>query len=202
MCGRFYVPEKEMDEFAKLVAEVEQHLLKKYGEIYPGDTVPVITPGKGKREVHAVKWGFPKWNGNGIIINARSESVPDKPIFSVPFQKRRCIVPATGFYEWKKDVENEKSRKIKHWISINNRLFYMAGIYWFFKDKKDESVLYPAFTILTTEANSKMQAIHNRMPVIISEKNIDKWLFSEDLSDVLPMLAPPGDEETCISEIA
>jgi putative SOS response-associated peptidase YedK len=202
MCGRFYVPEKEMDEFAKLVAEVEQHLLKKYGEIYPGDTVPIITPGKENREVHAVKWGFPQWKGNGLIINARSETVPNKPMFRAPFKKRRCIIPATGFYEWKKDVQNEKTTKIKHWISINNQLFYMAGLYWFFHDKKDESILYPAFTILTTDANKKMQAIHNRMPVIISEKNIEKWLFSENMNDVLPLLTPPDDEETYIQEIA
>ncbi len=202
MCGRFYVPEKEMDEFAKLVAEVEQHLLKKYGEIYPGDTVPIITPGKDNREVHAVKWGFPQWKGNGLIINARSETAPIKPMFQAPFKKRRCIIPATGFYEWKKDAEGEKTTKIKHWISINNKLFYMAGLYWFFKDKQDESILCPAFTILTTAANTKMQAIHNRMPVIISEENIEKWLFTEDINDVLPMLTPPGDDETHIQETA
>ena len=58
MCGRFYIPEKELDDFAKLVAENEQYLVKKHGEIYPGDTVPIITPGKDQahNEVHAVKW--------------------------------------------------------------------------------------------------------------------------------------------------
>lgn len=202
MCGRFYVPEKEMDEFAKLVAEVERHLLKKYGEIYPGDTVPIITPGKEEREVHAVKWGFPQWKGSGLIINARSETVASKPLFQAPFRKRRCIIPATGFYEWKKDVENEKTTKIKHWISINDQLFYMAGLYWFFKDKADENVLYPAFTIITTEANRKMQAIHDRMPVIIPEKDIEKWLYAEDIEEIVPMLKPPEDDETFIQESA
>ncbi|NLN64306.1 MAG: SOS response-associated peptidase [Clostridiaceae bacterium] len=202
MCGRFYVPEKELDDFARLVAEVEQHLLKKHGEIYPGDTVPIITPGEENREVHAVKWGFPKWKGSGLIINARSETAPSKPMFQAPFRKRRCIVPATGFYEWKKDMENEKSKKIKHWISINNQLFYMAGLYWFFRDRNDETVLYPAFTILTTEANHKMQPIHNRMPVIIPEESIEKWLNAKDINDILPMLVPPDDNETFISQIA
>lgn len=202
MCGRFYVPEKEMDEFAKLVSQVEQHLLKKYGEIYPGDTVPIITPGKENKEFHAVKWGFPQWKGSGLIINARSETAPDKPMFQAPFRKRRCIIPATGFYEWKKNTDNEKSRKVKHIISINNKLFYMAGLYWFFKDKDDENIFYPAFTILTTDANKKMQAIHNRMPVIIQEKNIEQWLFTEDINKVLPLLTPPEEEETFITEIA
>lgn len=93
MCGRFYVPEKEMDDFTKLVAEVERSLLKKYGEIYPGDTVPVITPGKGKREVHAVKWGFPSWKGRGLIINARSETAHIKPFFREPFKKEDALFP-------------------------------------------------------------------------------------------------------------
>lgn len=199
MCGRFYVPEKVIDDFAKLVSEVEQHLLKKHGEIYPGDTVPIVTPGKGNREVHAVKWGFPKWDGKGLIINARSETVSIKPMFKLPFQKRRCVIPATGFYEWKRDMESERSRKIKHLVSINRELFYIAGVYWFFKDKDNENRLYPAFTILTTDANKKMQPIHNRMPVIISEKNIEKWLLAENISDVMPMLKPPEDDETFIT---
>jgi len=200
MCGRFYVPEKEMDEFAKLVSEVEQHLLKKYGEIYPGDTVPIITPGKEDKEVHAVKWGFPSWKGSGLIINARSETVPIKPMFQAPFRKRRCIIPASGFYEWKKD--EIKNKKIKHLISIGDKMFYMAGLYWFFKDKENENILYPAFTIITTDANRKMQTIHNRMPVIIKNDTIEKWLFAEDINDVIPLLKPPEDEETIISEIA
>lgn len=202
MCGRFYVPEKEMDDFAKLVSEVEQHLLKKYGEIYPGDTVPIITPGKENREVHAVKWGFPSWKGSGLIINARSETAPIKPMFKAPFQKRRCIIPATGFYEWKKEVKDGKTTKVKHWISINQKLFYMAGLYWFFKDKKDENILYPAFTILTTQANRRMQDIHDRMPVVVDEKNIENWLFNTDINDIIPLLGPPDDDETFIEETA
>lgn len=189
MCGRFYVPEKEMDEFAKLVSEVEQHLLKKYGEIYPGDTVPIVTPGKKDQEVHAVKWGFPSWKGNSLIINARSETAPIKPMFKKPFEKRRCLIPAAGFFEWKKE-EGNNAKKIKHIITFGNKLFYMAGLYWFFKDEKKEDILYPAFIILTTEANKKMQAIHDRMPVIISENNMEKWLTAENLEEVIPLMEP------------
>ncbi len=199
MCGRFYVPEKEMDEFTKLVSEVERHLLKKYGEIYPGDTVPIVTSGKKNREVHAVKWGFPSWKGKGLIINARSETAPLKPLFKEPFKKRRCIIPATGFYEWKKE---ETGTKKKHRINVGKNLFYMAGLYWFFREKGKANSLLPAFTILTTSANEKMQSIHNRMPVIIQDDEIEKWLFSENVEDVLPLLHPPDDEITEISEIA
>lgn len=196
MCGRFYIPEKELDDFAKLVSEVEQHLLKKHGEIYPGDTVPIITHSKGKTSVHAVKWGFPSWKGKGLIINAMSETASVKPMFKTPFQKRRCVIPATGFYEWKRDGK----KKIKHFISIDNKLFYMAGLYWFFKDKNNEEVLFPAFTILTTDANTKMQAIHNRMPAIIDENNMEKWLFSSNPDELTPMLCAVDSEKTHISE--
>lgn len=197
MCGRFYIPEKELDDFAKLVSEVEQHLLKKHGEIYPGDTVPIITPKNGEREVHAVKWGFPSPKGKELIINARCETVSEKPMFKAPFQKRRCLIPATGFYEWKKDG----NKKIKHFISIDNKLFYMAGLYWFFKDRNNENYIFPAFTILTTNANNKIQAIHNRMPVIIDENNMEKWLFSENTGELVSMLCPANNEKTYISEI-
>jgi len=196
MCGRFYIPEKELDDFAKLVSEVEQHLLKKHGEIFPGDTVPVITPDKGERRIHAVKWGFPSPNGKKLIFNARSETVSEKPMFMAPFRKRRCLVPATGFFEWKKTGD----KKIKHFITIDNKLFYMAGIYWFFTDKNNNAI-FPAFTILTTEANEKVQTIHNRMPVIIDEKNIDKWLFSDNTDELMSMLCAFNNERTYISEL-
>jgi len=190
MCGRFYVPEKEMDEFAKLVSEVEQHLLKKYGDIYPGDKVPIITNAKEKREVHAVKWGFPSWQGKGLIINARSETAPIKPMFKAPFQKRRCLVPAAGFYEWKREEQGDKIKKIKHFITFGNKLFYIAGLYWFFKEKENGDIVYPAFTILTTDANEKMRAIHDRMPVVIDENNMEKWLCAENPDEVIPLMAP------------
>jgi putative SOS response-associated peptidase YedK len=199
MCGRFYIPEKELDDFAKLVAENEQYLVKKHGEIYPGDTVPIITPGKDQadNEVHAVKWGFPSWKGKGLIINARSETASQKPMFKAPFQKRRCLIPATGFYEWK----SQDNKKIKHFISIDNKLFFMAGLYWFFKDKNNENVLLPAFTILTTEANSKIMSIHNRMPVIIDEDNIEKWLLSSNYDELNTMLRPANSDKTYISKV-
>ena len=159
------------------------------------------------RSAMLARWGLiPAWTKNlkdmPLLINARAETIAQKPAFQNAFRKQRCLIPADGFYEWKKDVEGERTTKIKHWISINNKLFYMAGLYWFFKDKQDESILCPAFTILTTVANTKMQAIHNRMPVIISEENIQKWLFAADINDVLPMLTPPEDDETHIKEIA
>ncbi len=194
MCGRFYIPEEEMDEFVRLVDETERRLIKKHGEIYPGDTVPIITNAKDKREVHAVKWGFPSWKGKSLIINARSETAPIKQMFKAPFQKRRCLIPATGFYEWKKEEVDEKIKKVKHFIHFGNKLFYIAGLYWFFKDKESEGIMYPAFTILTTGANEKMQKIHDRMPVMLNESNMEKWLTSENTDDLAPLMKPAAHE--------
>lgn len=202
MCGRFYIPEKDIDDFAGLVNKIEKELLKKAGEIYPGDYAPIITP-KSKinsntdiesinigHAVHAVKWGFPVLKGRPII-NARSETVRIKPMFKLPFAKRRCLIPARGFFEWKSD-ENSK-KKIKHFISlVDLRMMYLAGFYWFFKNKDD--VLNPYFTILTTWANEDIKAIHDRMPVIITEINKEIWLNDSTDNNKIDTLLRPLDK--------
>lgn len=183
MCGRFYLPEKDIDDFAGLVNKVEKELLKKAGEIAPGDYAPVITPIKSishdqkvhEYDHHAIKWGFPASKGSPIF-NARCETINEKPLFKLPFATKRCLIPVRGFFEWK-DSENSKKR-IKHFISLNNNedFMYLAGIYWFFKDT--EGKLIPYYTIITTAANEDIITIHNRMPVIIEEKNKSNWLYS------------------------
>lgn len=199
MCGRFYIPEKDIDDFAGLVNKIEKELLKKAGEIYPGDYAPIITPNNQSNlirstesnysghAVHAVKWGFPVNKGRPVI-NARSETVREKPMFKLPFAKRRCLIPARGFFEWK-DAENSKKR-IKHYISlIDCSMMYLAGFYWFFKDK--DGVLSPYFTILTTQANEDIITIHNRMPVIIHEGNREIWLSNgTDNNEIDKLLRP------------
>jgi len=201
MCGRFYIPEKDIDDFAGLVNKIEKELLKKAGEIYPGDYAPIITPkhdvdsdtdnlpnGIGY-SVHVVKWGFPANNGKPVI-NARSETIREKPLFKLPFAKRRCLIPARGFFEWT-DAENSKKR-IKHYISfLDLNMMYLAGIYWFFKDKN--GVLNPYFTIITTEANEDIKTIHNRMPVIIKDEYKEIWLNENTDNNVIDALLKPID---------
>ena len=121
MCGRFYVSEAELDDFAALVERIEKDLLKPHSngdgttDLLPGDAVPVLVPRaveshggvpagwEDLSEIGAMRvleWGFPAPQGKGRIINARSETVLEKPIFRLPFQAHRCLVPARGFYEW------------------------------------------------------------------------------------------------------
>lgn len=126
MCGRFYVSEAELDDFAALVEGIEKDLLKPRpnpdGTVdrVPGDLVPAIV-GTGFSEianaaapvlgywqpplsavgVRLFTWGFPGPSGKGLVINARAETVMDKPLFRLPFQGHRCLIPASGFYEWR-----------------------------------------------------------------------------------------------------
>lgn len=120
MCGRFYVSEAELDDFAALIEGVEKDLLKPRpnrdgsSDIVPGDFSPVLVadPEGSIREgaglpalsipaaMRVFSWGFPAAQGKGRIINARAETVMDKPLFRLPFSTQRCLVPAQGFYEW------------------------------------------------------------------------------------------------------
>lgn len=196
MCGRFYVPEGDLDDFADLVSKIEKELLKKAGEINPGDYAPVITPksiidsnednSSIANNVHAIKWGFPVLKGRPII-NARSETVKEKPMFKLPYAKRRCLIPARGFFEWK-DAENTKKR-IKHYITLlDTTMMYLAGLYWFFKDK--DGIQKPYFTILTTQANEDIRIIHDRMPVIIKNTDKEIWLNEIDYQRIDLLLKP------------
>lgn len=197
MCGRFYVPEKDLDDFAGLVSKVEKDLLKKAGEICPGDYAPVITPSRSNTDTeqkeyqyHAVKWGFPTQQGK-LIINARSETVHEKPLFRMPFTTRRCLIPARGFYEWYGEKNSKK--RIKHFItSYDNSFIYLAGIYWFFRNKS--GINLPCFTILTTRANDEISRIHDRMPVIIKNDDLLTWLYNVDLLTLQRLMAPWPDK--------
>lgn len=198
MCGRFYVQEKDLDDFAGLVNQVEKHLLKRSGEIFPGDYAPVITPEQDSElsdqrdgaedPVHALKWGFPSSTGK-LIINARAETITEKPLFRIPFASRRCLIPARGFFEWK-DNETGK-RRIKFYIAPpDSSLIYLAGLYWFFKDK--EGLQIPSFTIITTEANEDIKPLHDRMPVVVQKADKKAWLYDNSNTEFLMQLMLPA----------
>lgn len=110
-----------------------------------------------------ISWGFPKWTSKGVIINARSETAAEKSMFRKSLLQRRCVVPATGFYEW-----NHKKQKYKFNLP-NHELLYLAGIWNEYEGEKH-------FVILTTAANEAMKDIHNRMPVILKKNIINQWV--------------------------
>lgn len=163
------------------------------------DALIVAADGKGGRKIGPLRWGLvPFWAKDPSIgnrmINARSETAADKPAFRAAFKKRRCLVPADGFYEWEKRPEG----KIPHWIHMpGRRPFAMAGLWerWGGTDEGGAGEPLFTFTILTTEASSDIRHIHPRMPVILPEKAWDKWLDPDAGSgDLGAMLTPtpPG----------
>ena len=141
MCGRYTLfTDKEYQDIRKIIRAVQEkgHEVKT-GEIYPTNPAPILV-WEGKETVpQAVKWGWPKFQGSGVLINARAETAEEKNLFRKSVYTRRCVVPTTGFYEW--DQEKAKYRFILPHAST----LYLAGLYNEFQGER-------RFLILTTEA--------------------------------------------------
>jgi len=176
MCGRMYMePEDPTGELNAIIATLknrmgtEANAVKFFGEIFPSDTIPVITTNeKHERNVLPMKWGFPKFDGKGLIINARSETAAIKPMFKESAKSRRCIIPASHYFEW----EKRENQKVKYAIRpAHGSLSYIAGLY-----KTDVKASQILFTVLTRQADEKISFIHDRMPVIMPKDMISDWL--------------------------
>ncbi len=186
MCGRYdFDDASDIFEINKILEEINSRLNNsskssyKTGEIFPTNNVPIISSKDKKLDASIMKWGFPKWDGKGVIINAKSETCASKKFFSKPLFEKRCVVPSTGFYEWKK-IDDSKN-KDKYLFTMNNGpMLYMCGLYDLFKI---DAIYVPCFVILTRDANSYIDDIHNRMPVILNKNEIENWLFDDEFVD-------------------
>jgi putative SOS response-associated peptidase YedK len=173
MCGRFFIniKDKELKEAwdsALLASSLKPEELKK-GEIFPTDIVPA-RPDDGN--FRAMKWGFSGF-ARRPIINARSETILTKPTFRESALFRRCLIPASGYFEWKK----EGSKKIKYRFYLPAGPLFLAACW-----REEKGSPLPSFVILTTAAAPEFSAIHDRMPVIVPQRLWAKWLLSpEDL---------------------
>lgn len=179
MCGRYYVTtDEELEGINEIIREVnEKHKnnnelsLMKTGEIFPSDIVPVVTPWSPQ----LMKWGF-TFDGKGQVINARSETINEKPMFQKPFCEGRCLIPASYYFEW----EKRGTQKVKYAIGLNKPI-YMAGLY---RIEKDSNL--PRFVILTRPAAEGVVFIHDRMPLIIPEDMQKDWLSKDiDIKNVI-----------------
>lgn len=190
---------EDVREFFRLLDTPE---LKPRYNIAPTQPVTVVRQteqdGQSAREIVAMHWGLiPSWSKDTKIgsrmINARAETVHEKPSFRAAFKKRRCLIPADGFYEWKKlDAKN----KLPYFIGMKDQgLFAFAGL-WERWDGVDNMVT-ESCTIITTEPNEVCKEIHNRMPVILSPDNYDAWLNpkSNDFEFLKSLLMPYPPEE-------
>lgn len=172
MCGRYNLiasPQKVMKQFS--LPFVPEYRIDY--NINPGGNVLAI---RHDSEAVLLHWGFiPFWAKekklNYAMINARFETLAEKPSFRDAFKKRHAIIPATGFYEWQKHSNGSKQPYL---FSLpDNELFGFAGL-WEHWEKEGEVI--ESCTIITTEANSRIAGIHNRMPVILNPKNYQNWL--------------------------
>lgn len=195
MCGRF-VQKSDLREIAPLFkAAIIESDIKASFNITPRQPVAVVME-KGQRKIVTMKWGLvPHWAKDESIanklINARSETVTEKPSFRDSFKKRRCLIIADGFYEW----QGSGMAKKPFYINMNDdKPFGMAGLYDIWTNPAGEKIT--TCTIITTEANDLMKPIHHRMPVILSEKDYDVWLNTEKTEEnSLKSLMKPYDAE-------
>ena len=180
MCARFLIlDDAEIEEINNIVKNIGmkfdgRSLSMKTGEIFPTDNAPVVALENGKPSLLLMKWGFPKWDGKGVVINARSETASEKRMFAAPLARHRCVIPSTGFYEWEKGEGGTKKKFLFN--AADSPMLYMAGIYAEYEDGGDAEPLADRFVILTQPANASVSDIHNRMPVILFKDEITRWL--------------------------
>lgn len=191
MCGRFTLGEVEGLTVRFSIDHSLVDVPRPRYNIAPGQDVLVVSSG-ASRSLTLMRWGLvPFWAKDPKIgdrmINARSESVAEKPAFRSAMKARRCIVPTTGFYEWKKTGGNKQPylARLK-----DERLFGMAGLYERWMSPQETEIL--SFTILTTGANDLMADIHDRMPVILDRRDEEAWLAPGPLgaSELERLFAP------------
>jgi len=197
MCGRFTLTVSPDTLSSIFKAEWSSPFKPRYN-IAPTQQSPVvrISPADNKLHIDLMKWGLiPSWADDASIgnhmINARSETVDQKPSFRTALKHRRCIVPASGFYEWQA-VEGKKHPlyiKLK-----DDSLMMFAGIWDHWKNLEGEVI--ESFSILTTSTNELIMPLHDRMPVILTPQYKDIWLDSQlaDPEQLKPLFKPyPSD---------
>lgn len=170
MCGRYWIEEEPEGEMAEIIAQMQRLNLERpvrsSGEVFPGDLVPVVCFSRGGRaRPFAMEWGYTLPDGKKII-NARSETAAEKPLFRESARLRRCLLPMSAYFEW----EKRDGAKIKYRIApVESGLHFLAGLYRF----EGET---PVCTVLTAPAAAEIAFIHDRMPVILPRAAREAWL--------------------------
>lgn len=197
MCTRYYVelspelrPYVEAASSSKLKTKMVSRLGKEFkeeGEIRPTDMTAVIAPGSsGKKTAFPMVWGYHIKGIDRPVVNARVESAKDKPSFSADWQRHRCIIPASYYFEWEHIKRPDGRVKTGQKYAIQPRganVTFLAGLY---RIEQERDLKYPVFTVLTREPSADLMRIHNRMPVILPGEMIDDWISpSSDPSEIV-----------------
>jgi putative SOS response-associated peptidase YedK len=206
MCGRYVSvssPTILAERFGAETVRVEE--TEQNFNVTPRADVPVVAVSKttSERTLDLVRWGLiPSWAKDMSIgdklINARSDTVASKPAYKRAFAKRRCIIPADGFYEWQKR-EGEKKKQPWFIRRRDGEPLAFAGLWeiWHDPEVGDDAPRIKTCTIITTDANDLMKPIHHRMPVVLDESDWERWLDPEfgDIETLQKMLKPAPSEE-------
>ena len=189
MCGRF--------SFSPLTKVIEDRFDVKVDSSYkpryncaPSQNLAVIS-NQDRGNLSFFRWGLiPFWARDIKIgyrmINAKAETITEKPSFKNPFKRKRCLVLSDGFFEWKRI--NDKEKIPYRIVMKDNSLFSMAGIWDTWKNEKDEAI--HSFSIITTGPNELMKNIHDRMPVILPKEEEKTWLDETPPDELFPLLRP------------
>jgi len=201
MCGR-YVLTTPVEALRDAFGFVEQPNLAPRYNIAPTQDVPVLRQRRqpeGERTLQMLRWGLVPPRARSLadgarMINARAETVATKPAFAIPFRRRRCLVPASGFYEWRPDDPSKQPYLI---AQADGALFAFAGIWERWNRPADaagadEKTYVDSFAIITTEANERLKPLHHRMPVILAPGDYPLWLDPMAEPDRLAGLLRPA----------
>jgi putative SOS response-associated peptidase YedK len=203
MCGRFSLissPEELRDEFG---IEVDQADLTPRYNVAPQTAIAVIgLAADGSRRLGMLRWGLvPWWSKDAAmgqrLINARGETLAQKPAFKEAFERRRCLVLADGFYEWRRVAGRKIPMRIR---SAEGRPIALAGVWERWRDAEGETLYSCA--IVTTEATAALRPIHDRMPVILNREEREVWLDASRSQQELRALLRPYEGELEAYEVS
>ncbi|MBC8022240.1 MAG: SOS response-associated peptidase [Burkholderiales bacterium] len=189
MCSRYFL-DADGNVIAYTFSVAADDRLRKRFNIAPTQEAPIVRAAKdGGRELAMARWGLvPYWAKDLAVgtkmINARCEGVETKPAFRAAVEKRRCIVPATGFFEWKGVARHKQPFAI---TLPDRHVFGFAGLWERWKPEGGEPV--ETFTIVTTDASEAVAQIHDRMPVILPRHAEDRWLHGDPV-EACKLLTP------------
>lgn len=190
MCCRYWMEESpELRPFVeavnrsplkdKMVSKLARPI-KTTGEIRPTDMVPVVAPNaKGEAVVFPMIWGFSNPKAGQPLVNCRVETVATKPTWRESWERHRCIVPASWYYEWEHFVSPDGRTKTGNKYMIQprgSRITYLAGLY---RIEETAGLKYPVFAILTREPSEEIRFIHERMPLILPKEAVTSWIRPE-----------------------
>ncbi len=192
MCG-LYSFRSSPEESRALFAYSDQPEFPPRAHVAPGQPIAIVRMEQGQRRFALVRWGFiPSWlkeiKPGRPLINARGETILEKPAFRNPMTRRRCLIPADGFYEW---LGDQPGRKVPYFVEhADNSLFAFGGL-WEHWMGPDGSELETAL-IITTPPNREISQIHTRMPLVLAPEDYETWLAG-DVKDAVKLIRPaPG----------